>query len=60
MKLPKPMGRGNYSICESCRGIGATITIKAARSRKILDMKQSDQMQKCKACKGVGWVDAER
>lgn len=56
----KPIGNGNYAICESCRGIGATISIKAAKSRKLPDMKQSDQLQRCKTCKGAGWVDAER
>lgn len=60
MKRRKPIGNGNYAVCEFCRGIGVTITIKAAKSRKLLDMKQSDQMQKCKTCKGAGWVDAER
>jgi len=59
-KKPKPIGKGNYTVCRPCRGTGWYYHAVAAKISKKPDAKQALAGNICKDCKGIGWVDAER
>jgi hypothetical protein len=59
-KKPKPIGSGNYSVCKRCLGTGWSYSMKAAKISTDPKHGQVISGHRCKACKGLGWVDAER
>lgn len=63
-KLPRPVGKGNYSVCKSCRGTGFSGNMKHYPALPT-KRKEAVVVGDCASCKDSsgnsrGWVDAER
>jgi predicted chitinase len=62
-KKPKPVGKGNYSVCKTCRGTGYSGNPKHFPSLPTKG-KEAIAVYPCKDCidgtgNSRGWVDAE-
>lgn len=63
-KKPKPIGKGNYTVCKSCRGTGFKGNVKHYPSLPTR-RKEAVVLGDCPDCKdgtgnSRGWVDAPR